>query len=474
MSPLRTTGCVTLAVVMVLLACAAAGTPARPAPWFAYGRTPDVQNAAPVPITIASAKTMHGVWETKVGGMITAQPLYAPDVRVAGKVRQLVIVASAANVVAALDLGTGKVVWRKSLGPTPPQVCGGKGGVESTPAIDPATRRIYVIGGNGRLVALDLATGRAVSGWSVPIITRIGVEVAWGALRIAAGSVYVPVSAWCDKGDAAGAWDGRLVRVSTTTHRILQTFDVVPGPRNGGGIWGPGGTSVDPSDGSLWTATANAVVYQGGNLQEQVPLAERVVHLTPALKVLGSVLQPGSNPSVAGDQGFGSTPMLFTPAGCAPMLAVNSKDSYTYVWRRAAITAEPVLRIKLGASGDRNTFYAEPTWFPATRTLLVDGAAIPGGNGTNGAVGLRLQKNCTFRVAWSVNIGGGPQPQPLAAGRVAFVTATSVAKVYAVDSQTGLIVNTFDTKQATYASPMIAGSRLILGAADGTVFAFGN
>jgi hypothetical protein len=73
-----------------------------------------------------------------------------------------------------------------------------------------------------------------------------------------------------------------------------------------------------------------------------------------------------------------------------------------------------------------------------------------------------------------VNIGGGPQPQPLAAGRVAFVTATSVAKVYAIDAQTGLIVNTFDTKQAAYTSPMIAGSRLILGAADGTVLAFGN
>jgi hypothetical protein len=133
-----------------------------------------------------------------------------------------------------------------------------------------------------------------------------------------------------------------------------------------------------------------------------------------------------------------------------------------------------VLRIKLGASGPSNTFYGQPTWFPTTRTLVVDGAVIPGRNGTNGAVGLRLQKNCTFKMAWSVSIGGGPQPQPLAAGRVAFVTATSVAKVYAIDSQTGLIVNSFDPKRPTYASPMMAGSRLILGTADGTVFAFGT
>jgi outer membrane protein assembly factor BamB len=155
------------------------------------------------------------------------------------------------------------------------------------------------------------------------------------------------------------------------------------------------------------------------------------------------------------------------------MLAVNSKDSYTYVWRRAAITSAPVLRMKLGESGKANTFYAEPTWFPATRTLVVDGAAIPGRTGANGAVGLRLRKNCTFQLAWSVNIGGGPQPQPLAAGRVAFVTSTKTARVFALDSQTGRILNTFKTDSPTYAAPMLAGPYLVLGAADGTVLAFG-
>jgi hypothetical protein len=417
---------------------------------------------------------MHAVWQSKVGGTITAQPLYAPNVVVGAKVRQLLVVAAGDNVVSALDLDTGRVVWRRSLGATPTQICGGQGGIESTPAIDPAAHRIYVIGGNGRLVALQLATGKPVPGWSVPIIARTNVEVVWGALRIAAGSVYVPVASWCDKGDSAGAWDGRLVRVSVKSHRILQVWDVVPGPKNGGSIWGPGGISIDPTDGSVWTATANAVVYKSGNLDERAGLAERVVHLTPTLKVLASVAQLDSNPSVIGDQGFGSTPMLFRPVGCRPMLAVNSKDSFTYVWRRAAIGSRPVLRMKLGASGATSTFYAQPTWFPATRTLLVDGAAIPDGGGTKGAVGLRLQKNCTFKVAWSVNIGGGVQPQPLATGRVAFVTATSVAKVYAIDSQTGLILNSFDTKQSAFTAPMIAGSLLIVGAADGTVFAFGR
>jgi len=177
---------------------------------------------------------------------------------------------------------------------------------------------------------------------------------------------------------------------------------------------------------------------------------------------------------VLGDQGFGATPVLFKPIGCPGMLAVNSKDSYTYVWRRAAITSAPVLRMKLGESGRANTFYAEPTWVPATRTLVVDGVVIPGRSGANGAIGLRLRTNCTFRLAWSASIGGGTQPQPLAAGRVAFLTSTKTARVYAIDSQSGRILRTLKTGSPTYAAPMIAGSFLVLATADGKVLAFGG
>lgn len=459
----------------VLTVCTSAGGAAVPqTPWLAYGRTSNAQNASPTPISPAAAKALRAVWERDVGDIVTAQPLYAPNVHVGKTTRQLLVVASADNAISALDLGTGHVVWRRSLGPTQPQVCGGKGGIESTPVIDAAARRIFVIGGDGRLVAIDLGTGRFVPGWKVPIITRTNVEVVWGALRIAAGSIYVPVASWCDTQAPDGAWDGRLVRVSEKTHQIEQTFDVVPGPKNGGGIWGPGGVSIDPIDGSVWTATANSVVPKDGGTDESAPLGERVVHLTPDLKVLASVAQLDTNPTALGDQGFGSTPVLFKPRGCPALLAVNSKDSYTYVWRRSAITSAPVLRMKLGESGRANTFYAEPTWVPATRTLVVDGVVIPGGSGASGAVGLRLRQNCTFRLAWSVSIGGGVQPQPLAAGRVTFVTSTKTAKVYAVDSQDGRILRTFRTDSPTYAAPMIAGSFLVLATADGKVLAFGG
>ena len=221
-------------------------------------------------------------------------------------------------------------------------------------------------------------------------------------------------ASWCDKGDAAGAWDGELVAVDRTTHRISTRFDVVPGRHNGGGIWGPGGVAIDPADGSIWTATANSVVETNGSLDEDAPFAERVLHLSTKLKVLASVVEPDSNEAVLGDQGFGSTPMLFQPTGCPALLAVNSKDSYTYVWRRSNLASAPLLRKRLGQRGATNdTFYAQPTWFPATRTLVVDGVALPDGSEASGAVGLHISSTCKFSVGWSLNIGGGVAPQPL-------------------------------------------------------------
>ena len=237
---------------------------------------------------------------------------------------------------------------------------------------------------------------------------------------------------------------------------------------------GPAASPIDPADGSIWTATANAVVEKNGSLIENARFAERVLHLSTKLSVLSSVVEPDSNPTVLGDQGFGSTPMLFQPAGCPALLAVNSKDSYTYVWRRSKLASAPFFRMKLGQTGANNTFYAQPTWLPATRTLLVDGVELPDGGGANGAIGLHISPNCKFSVGWSLNIGGGVEPQSLATGQVAFVPATAVGKLYAVNTGSGVIVNAFDTGGPAYTAPMLAAGLVIVGSADGTVRAFGS
>ncbi|HEY7398167.1 MAG TPA: PQQ-binding-like beta-propeller repeat protein [Gaiellaceae bacterium] len=440
--------------------------------WSAYGRAATAANDGAVALTDADVAMLRRRWNVTVGGSLTAQPLYVPAVTISGHSRTLLLVASSTNVVTAIDPTHGTIVWRRSLGPTRPQVCGGSGGIESTPAVDLARGRVYVIGADGHLRALSLATGVPVPRFDVQIIKRTDVETVWGALRLSDDRIYVPVASWCDKPDAQGAWDGRLVAVSAASGHVLATFDPVPGPANGGGIWGPGGISVDPRDGTIWTATANAVVFKNGGLDEKAGLAERVVHLTRNLGVLGSVVQPDSNQSILGDQGFGATPMLFQPAGCPPLLAVNSKDSYTYVWRRDKLTAAPIVRMKLGQAAADDTFYAQPTWIASSGTLVVGGVSLP--NGGAGAVGLRLGKGCTFTEAWQADIGGGVQPQPLGSGDVVFVSATATHSLDAIDAASGRLVADLDLGTAGYTAPMMAGSLVVVGTASGSVQAFGS
>jgi outer membrane protein assembly factor BamB len=470
---------VALATVLSVTLALVAGN-ARPssaaagAAWLAYGRTADAGNVAATPITVAQAKRFKLTWKRSLGGIEYGQPLFVPAGAVPGVRQDIVIAATSSNVVYALAASTGNVLWKRSLGSTVPNICGGTGGIESTPVVDPSTGLLYVIGAAGRLRALSLATGQPDPKWSLPIITRTDVETVWGALRIVNGVLYVGVGSWCDKPDASGAWDGRLDAVDLATRRITHTFDVVPGPKNGGGIWGPGGVSVDPADGSIWVATANAVVEEDGNLHEQVPHAERVLNLTRSLAIRSEIVQPDSNPSVLGDQGFGSTPTLFQPTGCPPLVAVNSKDSYTYVWRRRALHSKALVRDLFGQRGANNTFFAEPTWDATAKMLVVDDAQVQGGDGSNGAVGLKLGAGCTFHIAWHINIGGGVDPQPLAAGPVVFAPATAAGQLAVLNASTGAIVSLLQTNGPAYTAPMIADGRVLVSSSSGTLLAFGD
>jgi hypothetical protein len=445
--------------------------------WLAYGRTADIGNALSRGVTPQVARGFRERWEARVGGFLTAQPLYVPNVHTARGKHSLLIVATGENKVLALDATDGRPVWSRSLGPTVPQVCGGRGGIASTPAIDLRRGLVYVMSAQGTLRALLLPSGEPVPGWSVRVVSRVDVETVWSGLRIHGRQIYVPVASFCDRADRTGrGWDGRLVAVDRLERRVSAVLDVVPGPDNGGSIWGPGGVAVDPRDGSIWTATANATVHEEGQLREQAPLAERVLRLSRSLRVRAQVVQPDHNEVISGDQGFGGTPMLFQPAGCPPLLGINSKSAYTYVWRRDSIARPPLVRTRLGPTASANEpFHGQPTWFRSTRTLVVAGAAFERDSEMRrGVVGLRLGPGCTFSIAWKANIGGGVQPQPLALGTVAFVSATGVGKLVALDSATGEVLTRLDTGGPAFTAPMVAGDVVVVGGSDGTVRAFGS
>jgi hypothetical protein len=359
------------------------------------------------------------------------------------------------------------------LGPLLKDVCGEEHGISSTPVIDLGHNRLYVIGDDGELHALDLATGREVDGWPVQIISRLTVEYVWGALRIVGGDIYVPVANACDTPDANHVYpDGRVVAVDPGTHAIVHNLDVVPGPANGGGVWAIGGVSVDPNDGTLYVGTANSYLPQNGKVVEDAPWGERVLHLTPALTVLGAEAQTFH---VGLDEGFGSTPMLFRPTGCPPLAAANSKNGAMYVWARGASfgapKAEPLLVARVGPT-KQFELVSQPTYVASARMLVVAGAqTTTNGRVVRGPMGFRITANCRFVRAWQKNLGGGIGTQPLAiGGAVASLVAVPNTLVI-LDAASGRILKTLVVGEG-FSPPIAAGGVLYDAAADGTIRAY--
>ena len=234
----------------------------------------------------------------------------------------------------------------------------------------------------------------------------------------------------------------------------------------------PGGISVDPLDGTLWAGTGNAHVVVEGSLRADAALAERVLRLTPALRVRGSASQTFHAAENLGDQGFGSTPLLFRPTGCDPVAAANSKNGAMYVWRRAPWRPAPIFTARIGPTEPHDPFLSQPTWFPEARALVVGQGIVDRENGrVRGVVGFKVDARCRFRLDWVVNIGPGPTVQPLAAGSTAFVPAPQLGKLAAVDVARGRHVRLFDTGQVL-ASPISVGGTLFVASADGTVRAY--
>src|SRR5262249_1938090 len=122
------------------------------------------------------------LFNVPVDGYVYAQPLYLPNLTIAGGTHNVVFAATEHDTVYAIDgdnpgpNGQGVVLWQRNLGPSVPQpdVISGdivpEIGITGTPVIDPTTNIMYVVaktketvGGTAhyvqRLYALNTATG---------------------------------------------------------------------------------------------------------------------------------------------------------------------------------------------------------------------------------------------------------------------------------------------------------------------------
>ena len=444
-----------------------AGSVPDPLAWTAYGGNTQLTGFSDTSaVSPADARTFRVQWAAQLDGGVVASPLVS-----AGRA----YVATEAGSVYALDLVTGALLWKRTLGT---QVATGEDcgsyGVSGTGAIDTKRGLLYVISADGRLQALRLDDGTTAPGWPLTLTTRPEVEYDWGGLQIVDDHLYVPFASYCDDVDAQGfAGDGRVVSVDLSGPTVDAVFDTVPGPDNLGGVWGYGGISAEPDGSAIYTAVGNSWVTDPatGELYDAAGYGDSVVRLTAGLVPVASD-RPATVPT-AGDYDFGAAPVLFQPEGCPPLAAANNKDGLLYVWDRDDLAAGPILADGIGTVSA--PFVGAPSWSPR-RQMLFDASAAVVRNGTNlgdGVTAYAVGAGCTFDRVWSTVTGIGTQPPPLVLGDVLFADGGYAGGFTALDATNGDVLYTFPTEAPTFAGPAAAGNLVLTADYDGVVRAFG-
>ena len=155
--------------------------------------------------------------------------------------KTLIYVAGSSNNFYALDGANGAVVWSRKF-ESRLTTTGGPyqntllcpNGITATPAIDRGRQTVYVIGMDGRLYGLDLATGQD----KFPALTFVAPFSKDWSLNIVDGIIYTSLSQGCGDG-ASGFYS---MDVSNPRHPLVRRL--LLSSTDSAGIWGRGGPVV--------------------------------------------------------------------------------------------------------------------------------------------------------------------------------------------------------------------------------------
>jgi PQQ-like domain len=435
------------------------GAAAAPAGgWLVYGNDLPRTSATD---TSLSPPSVRPAWYAPVSGRVSAQALVAQDMPAPGK--RTVYVATSKGVVYAMA-ENGYIRWRVELGQLD-RVCQQIDGygVTGTPAIDLATRSIFVADAFGRLHALDLLTGQERPGWPLTLYPNHRRELVWGALTIVNGSIYLGTGAYCDR-----PMVGKIFRIGIST-RDVSAWEVVPPSRGGGGgVWGWGGVSYSATRDSLFVATGNA--FRGGSnvgrrFREYAKWGEHLVELSPSLEVRSSHHPKRIN--AINDLDFVGSPVVFPHPSCGELVGVLNKDGWLYLWRSAAVRAGTVSTLELADPRRAAPLLSQLAYSPLTGALYVSTPSR--------LVRVDVNRRCKARVKWGKRVGSGLfNGSPTIAGQTVWLAENAIggSALLGFDARTGR--NRFRARLAgpTYVAPTVVGDRIYLGTYTGGVQGF--
>jgi hypothetical protein len=269
-----------------------------------------------------------------IDGWAYAQPLYVPNVMIAGVKHNVVFVATEHATVFAFDADSaGPPLWKTNfLGPgiTTVQTAGNplipvqpEVGITATPVIDSASGTIYALAqtvengvARNKLHALDITTGAEKPGSPVVLSDPAfddKQEFERCALLLANGNVY---TAFASYGDIP-PYKGFIFAFNASTMAKVAVWNVTP-TGSEGGIWmGAAGPAAD-ANGNIFVAVGNGT-WDGVN-----NFGQSVVKLDPTLHVMDFFAPFNANQLNIGDHDLGAGGVLLVPdqTGAFPHEAV--------------------------------------------------------------------------------------------------------------------------------------------------------
>jgi hypothetical protein len=304
------------------------------------------------PSNVSSA-TFGKLYSYPVDEEIFAQPLYLPNLSIAGGTHNVVFVATMGNSVYAFDADNWATsttpLWSVNLGaPVPTSrflFKGGSGishnGIFSTPVIDPSSNTIYVLthlwtaasqAVSLQLHALDVTTGVEKFGGPVSLSAtdfQPVLNLQRAGLLLVNGTVYVALGSHADNRVdpstlKSTAYYGMVLAYDAQTLAQVATFNVETGGM-GGSIW-QGGRGM-ASDGTyVYTATGNAEKLGTADY------AESFVQFNPqTLSVISQYQDPDSNCLNTLDLDLASSGPQVIPGTGTNLLVGGGKEGKVYV-----------------------------------------------------------------------------------------------------------------------------------------------
>jgi outer membrane protein assembly factor BamB len=390
---------------------------------------------------LADPTRLTRAWSTRLDGAVYGQPLVVGD---------RVLVATEADSLYALELQSGRVQWRTTVGkpvPLSELPCGNIDplGITGTPVYDPGTGLVFAVaevtGPAHLLVGVDARTGhvRVRRGADPPgMPPRPHQQRA--ALALSRGRVYVAYGGLL--GDC-GDYHGRVVASRTDGRGPLQAFQV-PTSREGG-IWGASGPAVDAS-GRLYVAVGNGAAT-GGAWDH----SDSVLRLSPELGLEDGFAPTQWPQDNAADADLGSMGPLLLPGG---LVFAAGKSGLGYLLRAdhlggvgGQLLERPVCAAFGGAAAVGSVLYV-----PCTDGLR----QVMAGPGARLDLGWRAP--------------GAVSGSPVVGGQTVYSLDPAGGILYALDADRGTVRTSVPVGQTSrFATPTLAGGLVLVGTLTGVV-----